>query len=54
VVLRSFPARQRVVEQRHLPGVEPDACGGHVLLKMNPAFGAGDRRNVVALCRKSS
>jgi hypothetical protein len=46
---RDFSRRQSVVEHLYLCGIKLDGLGGHVLFKIFPALGAGDRHDVLAL-----
>src|SRR5216683_4798557 len=45
---RDFSGCQSVVEHLHLCEIKLDALRGHILFKIFPAFGAGDRHDVVA------
>jgi hypothetical protein len=49
---RYFFRRQSFVEHLHLRGIKLDGLGGHILLKIFPALGAGDRYDVVALLQQ--
>jgi hypothetical protein len=45
---RDFFGSQSVVEHLRLRGIKLDRLGGHILFKIFPALGAGDRHNVLA------